>query len=88
MSAIIRSESSLTDDGKPEMSKRTEQAQAQAVLTPEQVKTRLHEQGTTLKEWAKKHGYPYQTVSHVVRGINRGNYGLGYRIAVALGMKQ
>lgn len=86
MSVTIRSESSLTDEGKPEMSKRTEQAQA--VLTPEQVKTRLREQGTTLKDWAKKNGYPYQTVSHVVRGINRGTFGLGYRIAVALGMKQ
>lgn len=68
------------------MSKRTEQVQG--VLTPEQVKTRLREQGTTLKDWAKKHGYPYQTVSHVVRGINRGSYGMGYRIAVALGMKR
>lgn len=57
-------------------------------LSGEEVKTRLREQGTTLKDWAKKHGYPYETVSHVVRGINRGTFGLGYRIAVALGMKQ
>ncbi len=56
-------------------------------LSPEEVKTRLREQGTSLKEWARKHGYSYDTVSCVVRGINRGSYGLGHRIAVALGMK-
>lgn len=56
-------------------------------LSGDEVKTRLREQGTTLKDWAKRHGYPYHTVSNVVRGINRGSYGMGHRIAVALGMK-
>lgn len=58
------------------------------VLTGEEVKTRLKERGETLKSWSAKHGYPYATVSHVVRGINRGTFGIGYRIAIALGMKK
>jgi gp16 family phage-associated protein len=57
------------------------------VLTPEEVKTRLSEDGKSLRQWAKEKGYPYQTVSQVVRGVNRGSYGMGYRIAVELGLK-
>lgn len=58
-----------------------------SVLSPSEVKTRLREQGMTLKTWAKKHGYPYGTVSDVVRGQNKATFGMGHRIAVALGMK-
>jgi len=59
-----------------------------ASVTAAEVKTRLREQhGLTLKSWAKQNGYPYDTVSCVVRGINRATYGMGHRIAVALGMK-
>lgn len=57
------------------------------VLTPSEVKTQLHSKGETVKSWAKKNGYPYATVSHVLRGVNRANYGLGHSIAVALGLK-
>jgi gp16 family phage-associated protein len=57
------------------------------LLTPEEVKTRLREQGSTLKAWAEKHGYPYETVSQVVRGVNRGTFGIGHRIATQLGIK-
>lgn len=56
-------------------------------LTPEEVKTRLREQGVTLKQWAKANGYAYDTVSCVVRGVHRATYGMGHRIAVQLGMK-
>jgi gp16 family phage-associated protein len=59
-----------------------------SLLTAEEAKTRLHERGTTLKAWAEANGYPYATVSQVVRGINRGTYGMGHRIAIALGMKR
>lgn len=62
-------------------------AQTKRCLSAEEVKTRLHEQGTTLKEWSRRHGFCYDTVSTVVRGINRATYGQGHRIAVALGMK-
>jgi gp16 family phage-associated protein len=58
-----------------------------SVLSGDEVKTRLRERGETLKSWASKNGYPYQTVSDVVRGKSRCNYGMGHRIAIALGMK-
>ena len=60
----------------------------QTVLTADEVKTRLKEQGLTLKAWAEKKKYPYDTVSDVVRGVNRATYGLGHRIAIELGMKR
>lgn len=63
------------------------QASGQRPLTSEEVKTRLREQGTTLKAWAEKRGYPYETVSQVVRGINRATFGIGHRIATELGLK-
>ena len=59
-----------------------------SVLSGDEVKTRLRERGETLKSWAQKNGYPYQTVSDVVRGKSRCSYGLGHRIAIALGMKR
>ena len=62
-------------------------APAQPALSSAEVKTRLREQGLTLKQWAEKNRYPYDTVSNVVRGINRGTYGMGHRIAVQLGLK-
>lgn len=65
------------------------QASQGGALTGAEVKTRLREQhGMTLKQWAEKNQFPYETVSNVVRGINRGTYGMGYRIAAALGMKR
>lgn len=57
-------------------------------LSAAEIKTRLREQGMTLKQWAEQKGYPYDTVSCVVRGVNRGTYGLGHRIAVGLGLKR
>ena len=56
--------------------------------TGAEVKTALHERGLTVKRWAEQNGFPYATVSHVLRGVNRGTYGMGYRIAVALGMRE
>lgn len=56
-------------------------------LSPEEVKTRMKEQGLTLKRWAADRGYPYDTVSCVLRGVNRATYGIGHRIAVELGLK-
>lgn len=67
--------------------KRATARSERVVLSGEEVKTRLRERGTTLKAWAAENGYPYATVSHVVRGINRASFGIGHRIAIALGMK-
>lgn len=58
------------------------------LLSGDEVKTRLRERGETLKSWAMKNGYPYQAVSDVVRGKSRASYGMGHRIAIALGMKR
>lgn len=56
-------------------------------LSPADAKRALIAQGITLTEFAKRHGFKYRTVSEVVRGVNKGLYGEGHRIAVALGIK-
>ena len=56
-------------------------------LTGAEVKTKLRREGSSLKVWANQNGYPYDTVSQVIRGVNRGTFGLGYEIAKKLGMK-
>ena len=56
--------------------------------TGEQVKQELWSKGSSLKKWAEQNGYPYRTVSDVVRGINRANFGMGYAIAIKLGLKR
>jgi gp16 family phage-associated protein len=45
-------------------------------------------QGITLSEFARLHGFKYRTVSEVIRGVNKGLYGEGHRVAVALGLKK
>ncbi|HCY15599.1 MAG: DNA-binding protein [Curvibacter sp. GWA2_64_110] len=61
--------------------------QAEALKTPEEAKRDLQSKGITLSEFAKKKGFKYRTVSEVVRGVNKGLYGEGHRVAVALGIK-
>lgn len=51
-----------------------------------QIKHRLRQQGHTLKSWAEAHGYKYRDVSDVVRGVRRGNYGVGRDICLKLGL--
>lgn len=55
--------------------------------TPEQAKEALRAKGLTLTEWSREQGFKYRTVSEVVRGVNKGLYGEGHRVAVALGIK-
>jgi len=57
-------------------------------MTGQEAKSKLREQGVTLKQWAAENGFDYVTVSRVVRGVQKGNYGVGHQIAVALGMKR
>lgn len=52
-----------------------------------QAKQELQAKGVTLTEFAAKNGFKYRTVSEVVRGVNKGLYGEGHRVAVALGIK-
>jgi gp16 family phage-associated protein len=58
-----------------------------AVTTPESAKQALYAKGMTLTTFASKNGFKYRTVSEVVRGVNKGLYGEGHRVAVALGIK-
>lgn len=54
---------------------------------PAEAKQALYAKGVTLSEFASKNGFKYRTVSEVVRGVNKGLYGEGHRVAVALGIK-
>ena len=55
--------------------------------TPQEAKRLLQDMGITLKQFAVMHGFDYRTVSEVVRGVNKGLYGEGHRVAVAFGLK-
>lgn len=55
--------------------------------TPEAAKQALYRKGVTLREFASANSFTYRTVSEVVRGVNKGLYGEGHRVAVALGLK-
>lgn len=61
--------------------------EAKLLKTPEEAKRELQSLGITLSDFAKKKGFKYRTVSEVVRGVNKGLYGEGHRVAVALGIK-
>jgi gp16 family phage-associated protein len=50
-------------------------------------KQALQDDGITLRAFAAQHGFKYRTVSEVVRQVNKGLYGEGHRVAVALGIK-
>ena len=56
-------------------------------FAPEEAKQAVYANGVTLKEFAKRNNFSYRTVSEVVRGVNKGLYGEGHRVAVALGIK-
>lgn len=51
-----------------------------------QIKHSLRQQGYTLKSWAEANGFKYRDVSEVIRGVRRGNYGVGRDIRVKLGL--
>lgn len=55
--------------------------------TIEQVKQEFRTNGTTVSDWAKKHGYSPQEVYKVINQQHKGNYGRSHEIAVKLGLK-
>ena len=57
------------------------------VLTPEQLKQNLRNEGKTIKQVAAEHGFPLMQVYRVMNGTIKGAYGRGHLIAVALGLK-
>ncbi|OYZ76066.1 MULTISPECIES: DNA-binding protein [unclassified Polaromonas] len=56
--------------------------------SPEEAKAILQDHGITLRQFADKKGFPYRTVSEVVRGVNKGTHGVGHKVAVAFGLKK
>lgn len=54
--------------------------------TPNQIKHRLRQEGKTLKSWAAEQGFNYRTVSEVLRGLRKGNFGEGRDVRQALGL--
>ncbi len=56
--------------------------------TPEEAKQLLQDRGVTLKQFADAHNLRYRIVSEVVRGVNKGLYGEGHKVAVAFGLKK
>jgi gp16 family phage-associated protein len=69
------------------MSKSRKEIKPHVPKTPDAAKRALYAKGITLKEFATCHGFKYRTVSEVVRGVNKGLYGEGHQVAVALGIK-
>ena len=63
-------------------------AQEARRVSPQSAKDALYAKGITLSEFAKRNGFQYRTVSEVIRGVNKGLYGEGHRVAVALGLKK
>lgn len=58
----------------------------QTAPTPNEIKHRLHREGKTLKSWASENGFSYRTVSDVMRGLRKGNFGEGRDVRLALGL--
>lgn len=54
----------------------------------EQVRKDLDRQGITMVDWAKKHGYSYQSVQRVLSGHAACKRGQTHDIAVLLGLKE
>lgn len=57
-------------------------------MTPEKIKQQLRNQGKTISDWAKEHGYPRHEVYRVLNGQSKAYYGRAHRIAVDLGLKR
>jgi len=57
------------------------------VLTPDEVKAHLQDQGITITQWAKDHGYTRNAVYRVLNGFDKAKYGKAHEIAVKLGLK-
>jgi gp16 family phage-associated protein len=57
-------------------------------MNGEEVKRKLRARGITLTAWAKENNFPYPIVSGVIRGVIKGNFGVGHEVAVKLGLKE
>lgn len=55
--------------------------------THEQVKQEFRDSGTTIRDWARTHGFSERVVYTVLCDRRPGNRGESHRVAVALGLK-
>jgi gp16 family phage-associated protein len=55
--------------------------------TTEEVRQEFRHKGITVAGWARKHGFPTQSVRRVMRGDAKCWYGNAHKIAVMLGIK-
>lgn len=57
------------------------------ILNADQVRQAFKARGVSIAAWAREAGFGYRAVTMVLSGRLKCNYGVGHRIAVALGMK-
>ena len=58
-----------------------------SVITAEEFKEELRNNGVTLKMWAEKRNYNPEYCSRVLNGMVKGTRGIGHEIAKAMGIK-
>lgn len=51
-------------------------------------RSRISDQGLSVKEWSERHGFPHAQVRNILVGTRPCHYGKAHRIAVALGLKR
>jgi len=56
--------------------------------TAREARNWFNDEGISMTDWAREHGFPRQAVYAVLSGKSRCTRGRGHRIAVALGMKR
>ena len=56
--------------------------------TIDEIKLDFDKSGMSIAEWARQHGYPYQSVQRVLNGQSKNKRGQSHDIAVALGLKE
>lgn len=57
-------------------------------LTREQVRAWFEEEGITVSEWARQHGFGRAEVYALLLGRTRGRRGKSHQVALALGLKR
>lgn len=55
--------------------------------TADQIREDLSKSGFTIKGWSEVNGFKTRTVEAILRGERKGYFGIGHKIAVALGLK-
>lgn len=61
---------------------------APSVLTPDQARAALDDQGVSIAEFARTHGLSYGITYQVLAGRKKGRRGEAHRAAVLLGLKR